>query len=225
MLLRSAAAPPSPIELAGEQEALAAFRLASHRPKPVRPVPSRPRRSAALSRAFAIKAAAGTAVVLAGSVAVAAEAGALPAPAQRSVHHLLAPLGVPPEPARAPTGAPVSARPSAPASQAAPGPTGSRTAAPPLLELCRAYRKALSGKNGGQGLDGEARRVLAEAAGDAKKVDAYCTQLLAVTPPPSATPPAPAPSAKSNDGNNGNNSNNGNMHGQSSADPGGKHHP
>jgi hypothetical protein len=210
ILLRSAAAPPSPGELTGEREALVAFRLAACRPTPVRPVPVRRRPPAALCRVFVLRAAAGAAVVLAGGVAVAAEAGKLPSPAQRSAHHLLAPLGVPPEPARTPAGTPGSVRAAGPASQTAPQPTGPRTTGPPQAELCRAYRRTESDKDGGRALDGSARRALAEAAGGAENIDAYCARLLGVTPPPSGGPASPTPSAGPD---------NRPMHSQPSADP------
>lgn len=98
-LLAAAAAPPHPGEYVGREAMLAEFDRAGRNPDPT-PPPLRSgggRRPLLLSRSVAMKAVvAGTAVLLMGGTAVAAQTGSLPAGAQRQAHDLFSGWGVPP---------------------------------------------------------------------------------------------------------------------------------
>lgn len=103
---------------------------------------------------------AAAAVALTAGSAVAAYAGALPAPLQRLAHAVI--------------GAP-------PAARGAPRPDPGRPAAPPAAGnaaygLCRAYERALA--HGHPGHNPVTFRRLAAAAGGAARVTAYCAQVV-----------------------------------------------
>jgi hypothetical protein len=183
-LLAAAAAPPHPEELAGEAAAMAAFVAATR----ARPQATRSRRAGTPGRRFSARALAVTvvAVLTVGGVAAAAT-GLLPQPGRRAGHEQpasttngSAPGG---QPGRDGPGAPgdgqagVTHGSAAGGRQAATGPDAAGAARD---GLCRAWLAGEGGKGARE--DSPAFRALAEAAGGAANVPAYCQA--------SAAPPA-----------------------------------
>jgi len=181
-VLRAAAAPAHPEELAGEQAALAAFRDAAVLdPVPVPPRPSMLKRALAkllTVKALIIMAAAGSTGIVFG-----ATGGALPGPwsgtpadspsVQRSTSSpALTSTSVPVTTLVIPTGQPSDAGRSADAGS---------DPAPSMVELCRAYTAQVN-KNPGKALDNPAFGALVTAAGGAEKVPAYCAGVAADQP-------------------------------------------
>jgi hypothetical protein len=183
-LLAAAAGPARPGELAGEREAVAAFRREFGREtltgvavaaRPAR----RPRRRVAAVAAL-------SALLLAvGGTAYAASSGRLPDAVQRVVEGMF-PGGDP-----APTPSTDPASPSGNAG-ASPSPTGpaSGAASPPapggvapgvdvarLTGLCRSW-EAVRGNPHSNAISAEDLRVLATAAGGEDRIEAYCAALL-----------------------------------------------
>ncbi len=164
-VLAIAAASPSPVPPA-EAAALAMFRSTR---RPVDP----PRRTSVLSKLLGAKAVAaivlGTAAV---GTAAAAATGTLPDAAQAKAHHIVA--AVPDaDPAGHGAGAVTAATHSPRAGGASDHPT-----LPGVAGLCQAYGSGSGGENGNR-LDSTAFGRLADAAGGADKITAYCRTVTA----------------------------------------------
>jgi hypothetical protein len=168
-LLASAAAPARADELAGEQAAMVAFRIAHRAPL------TQPRRRSMISTTVAkiltAKAAAVAAATVLSGVAVAAGTGHLPTQHQdgataRDTH---ASQAAEPAESTHPTGKPSSA-----------GSSGdhSATPSPSMVGLCRAFT-AGAGSNPGKALENPAFTALITAAGGKDKVTTFCTAVLA----------------------------------------------
>jgi hypothetical protein len=135
-----------------------------------------------IGKSLAVKVVAGVAAMTVAGTGVAAEAGALPAPVQQAAYEVAGGLGVPAprEAAEPPETGPIeevdatpSVTPSAsPRPEASATPRGPDASGPAARGLCQAYR---SGGNP----DSVAQQALAEAAGGADKVAAYCDGVLA----------------------------------------------
>lgn len=189
-LLRLAAAPAGPGELAGRDATVAAMASAYDR------APERRNYLSVLSRALAVKAAAAVGVLLLGGTAVAAGTGSLPPPVQHGIYSVLggpvpdAPLPTsqrprPPAPGRSASPDP-GARPSG-----RPSPTASTP--PAAIGLCRAWEAQQD-----RTPDPALVRTLADAAGGTQKIAAYCAAVLDEPSPrasPSTKSPHPAPQA------------------------------
>ncbi|MEU4780364.1 hypothetical protein [Micromonospora sp. NPDC023633] len=170
-LLTAVRAAPHASELAGEEAAVRAYRLA--RAGDPLGLPERRRRPALAG--FGVRAAlAGAALALTGGVALAATGGALPHPLRGPAPTTAAPLPAPttgasptavPDPPSAPTGG-VDGRPEPDAD---------------VRELCRAYRADAGDEPGGV-LDDAAFGKLIHAAGGRKEVAGYCERVLAAEP-------------------------------------------
>lgn len=159
-LLVAAAAPEGDRELAGEAEAVTAFRRALLGPAPQ---PRRPSMSA--TKLLVAKAVLATVGVSGGGVALAAATGHLPANLAGTS-------------AAAVSSASATAMPSADGKSTS-HPTASPS--PSLGGLCRAYT-AHVGSNPGKALDSPAFTALITAAGGKDKVAAFCASLLATHP-------------------------------------------
>jgi hypothetical protein len=189
MVLAAAAAPPSPDELAGERQAVAAFSAVA------RSIPHRaaPRRQTVLTRFVSFKLAA-AAVIAALSVASVAGAatGTLPDAAQRVAHQMLGAAGVPGPDDHA-GGAP-SDNSSAKSDHSTNGPDATGAA---KQGLCRAWASGQGGEHGKKE-DATAFKALADAAGGADRIAEYCADVTSTTGAPgqegqSATPPSTDP--------------------------------
>jgi len=158
-VLRAAAGPTRPGELAGRRQAVAAFHGARRNPAPY---PRRQSMRAALLKLLTIKAAVvGAVVVGTGGVALAASTGALPNP----LHSHPAPAA--------------SADQSHPGGRPATSDhPGNADPSPSLVGLCHAYT-AGAGSEHGKALDSPAFQALLGAAGGKSNVDGFCTKLLA----------------------------------------------
>jgi hypothetical protein len=201
-LLRTAAAPATPDELAGERQAVAAFATAARAARERRPAPRR--RRTLLRRIGVVKLAALVLLVL-GGTAFAARTGSLPAPVQQGAHSLFSPLGVPaPDPglddasqhqqvtARTPS-LPTGPNQRSPLKSPLPGPSAS--AAP--ADLCRQWRAAERDPKVKHVLEDRIKPLI---TGQPASVAAYCSRVLGdPTPSPAApggaapSPPAPTP--------------------------------
>jgi hypothetical protein len=190
-LLDLVAAPARPEELAGRQDAVAAFQRIRHQ-TPVVPAPRRRRRLlSTLSRAAVIKLAAGLVILLAGGTALAAGTGHLPRGFQHGAHELLAPFGVSvpdaasasPSASRRGAGSPSPSLPPRPGPGAVASPTD-----PVAVGLCRDW--ADQRRKNGKVPNTPEMRVLAEAAGGVDNIPAYCAPVLNET----QASPTPAPS-------------------------------
>jgi hypothetical protein len=163
-VLAAATRSASEEELAGEAAALAAFRASR------RPAHRRSRRSPVLGKLIGAKA---IVAALAGTItigtAAAAATGALPDPAQRVAHGLLGGLGVP-------EAASDAAQQGAGASQ-----DRASDELPGAVGLCRAWAAGQGGEHGRK-LESTAFERLAEAAGGADNVAAFCDALATVEP-------------------------------------------
>ncbi|WP_345069725.1 hypothetical protein [Phytohabitans flavus] len=184
-LLAAATAPPRPHELAGLEEALAAFQEAG---RARRPAPAKQRWR--VLRPLA--AAAATAVVLVGGVAVAAEVGYLPGVERPAAQEGLGPREAPSTTAQA-------------GPSATSGPTSTRTADPTrgaqteqpgnskLDRLCRTWDDR---RRKDKPMKPQDLRELSAAAGGEDRIPAYCAPRL--HPPgkgPASPPPHTGPSA------------------------------
>jgi hypothetical protein len=159
-LLAFATAPEADRELAGEAEAVTAFRRAHLGPAPQ---PRRPSMSA--TRLLVAKAVIAAVGVSGGGIALAAATGHLPA-------------NFTGKPAAASSAAAATHTPSARGKSAA-HPAASPS--PSLRGLCQAYT-AHAGRNTGKALDSPAFTALITAAGGKGSVTAFCTSLLATHP-------------------------------------------
>jgi len=172
-LLAAAAAPARAAELAGEQAALVAFRLARLAPA------TEPRRQSmiqtALAKLLTVKVAAATIGITALSgVALAAGTGTLPTDLDK------APKAHPSQSQSSEAqangaGGPKSPKPASKGNENDPKGTPS----PSMVGLCKAYQ-AKAGAEQGKSLESPAFTALVEAAGSKDKVAAYCTVALAV---------------------------------------------
>jgi hypothetical protein len=200
-LLELAAGPARQDELAGRRAAVAAFVRAGNYPAAgTSPAWRRPVRS--LSRAVAVKIAAGLAVLSLAGVAAAASAGILPDGVQHGAHDVLAPFGLPiPDVTGGPSGS------SGPASGTVPGPgspTGVGADGSPSAEalhgMCEAWQTGQ--KNGHpKDVDAGVLRALAAAAGGTDNLPAFCAAVLAqptseASPTPDSPHGSPSPTPK-----------------------------
>ncbi|MCW6004727.1 hypothetical protein K1W54_09030 [Micromonospora sp. CPCC 205371] len=194
-LLAAAAAPPRSHELVGLAAAVAAYERAGLTAGETA-VPA-PRRSW-LTRSVAVKAAAGTAVLLFGGTALAAETGNLPDAAQRHAHDLFSGLGVPPAERTSATPTPAGTPSALPTPAPSPSNHG-RTispSSPAALGLCRAWEASEKNPTGKK-MASEAFQDLSRAAGGAANIAEFCAPLLDTGPaengqgPPSAKPSHP----------------------------------
>jgi hypothetical protein len=209
MVLAAAAAPPTPDELAGERQAVAAFTAVTHS------IPHRaaPRRQPVLTRFVSFKLAA-AAVIAALSVAGVAGAatGTLPDPAQRVAHRVLGGAGVPgpdDHAGRAPGGDS--------ATTSGHHPTGPDATGAAKAGLCRAWASGQGGEHGNKD-DATAFQALAEAAGGAGRIAEYCADVTSTTGHGrQGQPPATGPAHGQGQGNgNGSGQGQGNGGGQGS---------
>lgn len=170
-VLAAVSAPPSPDELAGEAQAVAAL-AAVARSTPHRAAPRRP---AVLTKLLSVKVAAVVAALSLAGVAGAAT-GNLPGPAQRAAQRMLAAAGVssPDDHASAAHGTDSTAHGAAAGhSPTGPDPTGAAKAG-----LCRAWQAGQGGEHGNKD-DATAFKALTAAAGGADKIAAYCDDTTA----------------------------------------------
>lgn len=163
-LLAAAAAPPRDRELAGEHQAVAAFREARLSPANN---PRRPEMSAA--KLLAVKALIAVLGVSGGGVALAAATGHLPA--QPGGSH---------SPASPAAAAPAAAH-STPSAAGHPASHPGASPSPSVRGLCQAYT-AHPGSNPGKSLGNPAFTALISAAGGKDHVAAYCAAMLAAKP-------------------------------------------
>lgn len=198
-LLAAAAAPARPHELAGEQAALTAFRVASANPPP-------PARKSAVKEAvmraatFKIGLAA-LATTAAGATALAASTGTLPNPltdhrptvtSSRSPTSPSIDLPILPGDQRS---ADASSVPSLTPSPPDPGSMSAEpsvqqsnsTSSTSLVKLCQTYMAGNKSQRG-RALDSPKYAPLVEAARGKANVDAFCTQLLTSAAPTSTDP-------------------------------------
>jgi hypothetical protein len=158
----SAAAAPAPAVPSAEAAALAAFRSAR---RPVDP----PRRTSVLSKLLGAKAIAALVLGTATVGTAAAATGTLPDAAQAKAHSIVAAV-----PDADPGGHAAGAAKAAGASDTARAGGGSAHATlPGAAGLCQAYASGSGGENGRR-LDSTAFQRLADAAGGADKIAAYC---------------------------------------------------
>lgn len=181
-LLRAAARPAREGELAGEQAAVAAFRVADlnraaafRAANPDHPAP-RPRRLTMLKTTLASLLTAkvlapAAALAAAGGITLATATGALPTPDET-------PAGPPSE---------VTTTPRSPESMPSGKPDMPSSALP---GLCQAYT-AGAGAEHGKALDSPAFQALAAEAGGADKVSGFCDNVLADRPGKPSDVPAP----------------------------------
>ncbi|HEX8858408.1 MAG TPA: hypothetical protein VGC06_04810 [Actinomycetes bacterium] len=169
MVLAAAAAPPSPDELAGERQAVAAFTAVA------RSIPHRaaPRRQPVLTRFVSFKlAAAATIAALSLAGVAGAATGTLPDPAQRVAHQMLGGAGVPgPDDHAAQTAGDKSS------TTSGHHPTGPDATGAAKAGLCRAWAAGQGGENGKK-FDATAFQALAEAAGGAGRIAEYCADVI-----------------------------------------------
>ncbi|GAA2354123.1 hypothetical protein [Dactylosporangium salmoneum] len=211
-LLRAAAAPGRPHELAGEDAAVAGFR------REYRPVNRRRRRAVALALAA-------LAAVSAGGTAYAAGTGHLPEPVR-------AWIGEDDRPSAKPADQRPSGRPRASAT-AGPSPSVSASFVP--AEACQRFL-AFRADPHARPVTAEERQELARLAGGQPAIEEYCRRLLGVGPSGSAAAPTPGngngnkgdgsngSDSKSNSGN-GNGANNGSGNGKQPSHPAHPSHP
>jgi hypothetical protein len=200
-LLARATAPGHPVELVGEEFAVAHLRAT--RPALTSPHPPATRRRP-LARVFTVKAAAAAAVaVLAlGGVAIAATVGAFPQGIGGSDRGAVGPAASGGGGSVAPGATGASGQSAGPKKTA--GPSASASARPADLKalrgLCEAYTRAVA-KDPDKALENKAFDRLITAAGGEDKVPQFCADLLgapAATPSPDAQKnghPTPTPHA------------------------------
>ncbi|WP_238011944.1 hypothetical protein KZZ52_37830 [Dactylosporangium sp. AC04546] len=196
-LLRAAAGPARPHELAGEDAAVTAFRQARTAPAGRSPARSSPARSLVRpGRRVGVLAGALAAGVLLAGTATAAGTGHLPDPLQRAAHDWFAGVGVPepgPEPVAAPSPSPSRSEPPVVRSSA-PSTAAASVSAARIDELCRAWQEGR-----GRKLTDAERRELAAAAQGEDRVEAFCKQRRGAGPAP--TPSKTHPNDQGNQGN------------------------
>ena len=172
-LLSVAAAPASDRELAGEDDAVLAFRYAQ-----LGPAPRRRRPSMSLTKLLAAKAALAAVGLTGGGFALAAATGHLPSTAGK--------------PAAASSAANAAASRSANSHNSGNHPSASPS--PSLRGLCQAYTSHAA-DNPGKALSNPAFTALINAAGGKSNVAGFCATKLAVKPGNTATHPAGKPTA------------------------------
>jgi hypothetical protein len=187
-LLRLAAAPTRPGELAGREVAVASMVSVYDR------TPERPSYLSVLSRAVAVKVAAAIAVLLLGGTAVAAGTGSLPPPVQHGIFTVIGDP-VPDAPSPTPHGAHWP-----PGHGTSPDPTATpdgrpTTVAPPPNAggLCHAWEAQRD-----RTPDPALVRELSPLAGGEQKIPAFCAAILTESNPrasPSQTKSHPTPAA------------------------------
>nr|WP_296070613.1 hypothetical protein [uncultured Actinoplanes sp.] len=196
-LLAAAKAPATAEELAGEEQAVAAYTAAQRRAAPPARRKNRARVSRLPSRTVVVNIATVLALLAAGGTAVAARTGNLPADAQQHAHRLFSALGVP-APRTGPTTGPgqapsVSPQPSTPRTTSRPSPTPAPagSAAPSAgtapAGWCRAWSATPHTTKAAW------YRDLAEAAGGEDHIRAYCASLTRSATSPATRRPTPSP--------------------------------
>jgi hypothetical protein len=224
-LLSAASGPAQPHELVGESRAVAAFVHASRQPT----LAARRAQSGTarfLTRAAAVKLVAGSAALLVGAAALAAETGQLPDGPQQHAHDVFAPFGVP-APERGATPTPPHA--SGPAAGSTGSPTPGTAAGPDrqaLVQPCRTFVENQK-KRHPRPLDPAVLATLTKAAGSTDAIAALCARVLAgATNVPSGGQPSVQPSTTPSPGGSGDQDNARRQGGTSAApDPGGHPHP
>ena len=182
MVLAATAAPPSPDELAGESEAVSAFRAVAR--SSLHHAGSR--RPTVPTRFLSLKLAAAVAIAALSVAGVAGAAtGTLPDAAQRVAHKMLGAAGVPSADDRGSRGGGASA--GKPSSKSDNSPTGPDVTGPAKAGLCRAWAAGQGTANGGKA-DSTAFEALAKAAGGADRIAAFCADVLKPTHEPQGTP-------------------------------------
>jgi hypothetical protein len=186
-VLAAVAAPPSPDELAGEAQAVAALGAVA------RSIPHRAarRRPTVLTKVLSVKVATAAAVALLSLAGVAGAAtGTLPDPAQRAAHRMLGAAGVPsPNDHASAHGTDPTARGSGSADHSPTGPDATGAAKD---GLCRAWQAGQGGEHGKKD-DATAFKALATAAGGADKIAAYCAGTSTANGHGQASPPSTVP--------------------------------
>lgn len=196
MVLRAAAAPAHPEELAGEHRALAAYLDAYLDAAQLGPVTETRRPSmlkSALAKALTVKAAIVVAALGASGVALAAGTGALPTPWSGNPSH-------PPASSRAADPSTSSDHSTGRPSDAGKPTDASGTPSPSMTGLCNAYA-AKDGEERGKALDSPAFEALITAAGGRDNVSDYCDDLTKKTGKPSDLPTPTDPGKDSDHGN------------------------
>ncbi|HKA69313.1 MAG TPA: hypothetical protein VKG85_09375 [Actinomycetes bacterium] len=134
-----------------------------------------------------------------GGIALAAETGSLPTPAQSAAHRVFRAVGVPAadQQASEQSGDRASAGPGQPSHSNGGGQQHGATS-PAVTGLCRAYSAGNKDEHG-NALDSTSLQALATAAGGADNIEAFCAGVLANSSSgPSTSPsttPSPSPSA------------------------------
>jgi hypothetical protein len=193
-VLAAAAAPPSPDELAGERQAMAAFSAVA------RSIPHRaaPRRQTVLTRFVSFKLATAAAVAALSVAGVAGAAtGTLPDPAQRVAHRVLGGAGVPSPDDHATSGPSDKSSAKSDHSPTGPDATGAAKAG-----LCRAWASGQGGENGKKA-DATAFKALADAAGGTDQIADFCADVASTTGvhgQQAATPPSTVPEQRQGQG-------------------------
>ncbi|GGM78943.1 hypothetical protein GCM10007977_095670 [Dactylosporangium sucinum] len=213
-LLRAAAGPARPHELAGEDAAVAAFRQGgrtAHAAARVR-----------VGRRVGVLAGSLAAAVLLGGAATAAGAGRLPEPLQRAAHDWFAGVGVP-EPDAGPV-PPAPPRSAPPATSSSPPGVAAATTAPAspsaarIDELCRRWQEG----RGRKLTEAELRELAAVAQGE-ERIEPYCKERRGANPGNNGNGNngnnGKSASSQGNNGKNGNNGNNGNPGGKAEQQP------
>ncbi|MEU1837952.1 hypothetical protein [Micromonospora chersina] len=196
-LLAAASAPTAPGELAGEEQALAAFRAARAAPAPAPAVAPRLRHRFRLGAALAGLAATATAGVAFAAVSLDRGAEPTPPPAPSTSGSTGAGStgagstgpGTPSDSGSGSAGLTGGVPSTAPTPGASGGP-GRPPSAGQLAGLCRGYL-AKSDRQRARALETPAYADLVTAAGGADRVEAYCLALV----PEKSPEPAPKPSA------------------------------
>ncbi|MFG2164354.1 hypothetical protein [Micromonospora chersina] len=191
-LLAAAAAPADPGELAGEEQALAAFRAARAAPAPAPAVAPRPRHRFRLGAALAGVAATATAGVAFAAVSLDRGTEPTPPPAPSTSGSTGAGSTGPGTPTDSgPGGAgPTGSVPSTVPTPGASGGPGRPPSAGQLTGLCRGYLAKSEGQRA-RALETPAYADLVTAAGGADRVEGYCLALV----PEKSPEPVPKPSA------------------------------
>ncbi|MGW9194349.1 hypothetical protein [Micromonospora chersina] len=192
-LLAAASAPAAPGELAGEEQALAAFRAARAAPAPATAVAPRPRHRFRLGAALAGLAATATAGVAFAAVSLDRGTEPTPPPAPSTSGSTGAGSTGPGTPSSSGSGSagPTGDVPSTAPTPGASGGPGRPASAGQLAGQCHAYL-AKSDRQRARALETPAFADLVTAAGGADRVEGYCLALV----PEKSPEPAPKPSAE-----------------------------
>ena len=187
-LLAAAIDRAHPRELVGEEAAVAAFRAAHRgsvraaaRNRGLGPLPG------LVAGSLTAKIAISLGALSLGGIAVAAETGSLPTPAQSAAHRVFRAVGVPDADQQASDH--VNNRGGQPTQSHGNGPDLTATS-PAVAGLCQAYAAGNKGEHG-KALDSTAFQALATAAGGEDEIEAFCAGVLASQ----SAAPSPGPSA------------------------------